>query len=267
MLAYWRTERTKKNPFACEKKKNFFVFSSQKCDRVLAMEDNTIKVLNAGEIKLISQFGDDLSIVNAAKVSFASYETEMSEKSLGLLNFLIKNKHATPFEHSVFKFYIKCPIFVAREWFRHRWSSFNEMSMRYHVPNKIDFFYPEKDAIRQQVGKPGNYTFEKFDNQDEMHELVIHNLEKVYSEAEKSYRQMLESGIAKELARSVLPVGQYTEFIWTVNARSLMNFLCLRNDSNAQREIAEYAYVIETIFEKTLPSTYLAWIKNGGESI
>lgn len=231
------------------------------------MINDTYKVLNAGEISLLSHFGDDLSIVNAAKVSFAANEMDMNEKSIGLINFLIKNKHATPFEHAVFKFYIKCPIFVAREWFRHRWSSFNEMSMRYHVPQQIDFFYPDIFSIRKQIGKPGNYSFESFVNQQEMFDLTTKKLNIVYELAEQTYRELIEAGVAKELARSVMPVGQYTEFIWTVNARSLMNFLCLRNDSHAQREIAEYAVVIENIFQKILPVTYLSWVSNGGESI
>jgi thymidylate synthase (FAD) len=231
------------------------------------MSKKITKVLNAGEVSLLSHFGDDLSVVNAAKVSFASHETEMNTKAEGLINFLIKNKHATPFEHCVFKFYIKCPIFVAREWFRHRWSSFNEMSMRYHVPSKIDFFYPEIESVRQQTGKPGNYTFEPFDNQKEMYELTIQTLEKLYDHSEKAYRDLIDAGIAKELARSVLPVGQYTEFIWTVNARSLMNFLCLRNDEHAQKEITEYAKVIDGIFQNIMPATHASWTRNGGESI
>lgn len=234
------------------------------------MDSQTFRVLNAGEISLISQFGDDLSIVNAAKVSFASHETEMNDKASGLINYLIRNKHATPFEHSVFKFYIKCPIFVAREWMRHRWSSFNEMSMRYHVPQNIEFFLPEKESIRKQVGKPGAYTFEKFETESEQsaaYAVVIQRLNKVYKEAEEAYRSMLKYGVAKEVARSVLPVGQYTEFIWTVNARSLMNFLSLRNDPNAQREIREYAGIIENIFSEVLPSTYKYWVENNRESI
>jgi thymidylate synthase (FAD) len=216
--------RAKKRKFFLFSSQNFFASCSQNYARVLAMNERIIKVLNAGEVSLLSHFGDDLSVVNAAKVSFASHEVEMNDKAQGLINFLIKNKHATPFEHCVFKFYIKCPIFVAREWFRHRWSSFNEMSMRYHVPSKIDFFYPEIESIRQQTGKPGNYTFEQFDNQKEMYELTISSLEKVYNNAEETYRELINAGVAKELARSVLPVGQYTEFIWTVNARSLINF-------------------------------------------
>lgn len=225
------------------------------------------KILNAGELSLIEYFGNDLSVVNAARVSFASYDDTFTDKSAGLVNYLIKNKHATPFEHIVFKFYVKCPIFVAREWFRHRWSSFNEMSMRYHVPTSIDFFYPEKQTVRKQVGKPGAYFFETFDDQHAIHDEVEYHFGLVYSVAEKAYRTLLEKGVAKELARSVLPVGQYTEFIWTVNARSLINFLSLRNDSHAQHEIAVYAKEIEDIFAELLPATYAAWCNNGREAI
>ena len=227
------------------------------------MENSNIKVLNAGSITLLDCLGNDLSIVNAAKVSFASYESEMTEKAEGLINYLMKNKHATPFEHVVFKFYIKCPIFIAREWFRHRWSSFNEMSMRYHVPASIDFFYPEEENVRKQVGKPGAYTFESLDKFPEL----IEKFDQVYKIAEEAYRYMLSLGIAKELARSVLPVGQYTEFIWTVNARSLINFLSLRNDADAQLEIREYASKIEKLFSDILPFTYDSWIQNGRMAI
>jgi thymidylate synthase (FAD) len=225
------------------------------------------QVLNAGAVSMLAHFGTDLDIVNAARVSFSSYDLEMTDKSKGLINYLIKNRHATPFEHVVFKFYIKCPIFVAREWFRHRWSSFNEMSMRYHVPNQLDFFFPESSSVRKQTGKPGAYTFEKFSDQEAMSEVVDSAFQFVYDAAEQAYRELLAQGIAKELARSVLPVGQYTEFIWTVNARSLMNFLSLRNHADAQYEISEYAKIIEKIFDLSLPETYSSWVNNNRESI
>lgn len=225
------------------------------------------QVLNAGEINLLDFIGGDLSIVNAARVSFASQEEELTDKSIGLINYLLKNKHATPFEHVVFKFHIKCPIFIAREWFRHRWSSFNEMSMRYYVPEQIDFFFPEQEAVRQQVGKPGAYSFEPMEYPEAAYSEVVTQFNRVYTVAEDAYRSLLKIGVAKELARSVLPVGQYTEFIWTVNARSLMNFLCLRNDEHAQLEIAKYAAEIEGMFASVLPVTYKAWVDNGRESI
>lgn len=225
-----------------------------------------IEVLNAGSVKLLDHFGSDVDIVNSARVSFASYQTEMDDRAKGLINFLIKNKHATPFEHVTFKFYIKCPIFVAREWFRHRWSSFNEMSMRYYVPEKIDFFYPTQEAIRKQVGKPGSYTFEQIEDVA-VFDFVTDSLEKVYKEAESAYYNMIESGIAKEVARSVLPVGQYTEFIWTVNLRSLLNFLSLRNEENAQREIRQYAEVIENVIYPYVPETMNCFEANNREAI
>jgi thymidylate synthase (FAD) len=225
-----------------------------------------IEVLNAGSVKLLDHFGSDVDVVNSARVSFASYQTEMDDRAKGLINFLIKNKHATPFEHVTFKFYIKCPIFVAREWFRHRWSSFNEMSMRYYVPEKIDFFYPTQEAIRKQVGKPGSYTFEQIEDVA-VFDFVTDSLEKVYKKAESAYYNMIESGIAKEVARSVLPVGQYTEFIWTVNLRSLLNFLSLRNEENAQREIRQYAEVIENVIYPYVPETMNCFEANNREAI
>jgi thymidylate synthase (FAD) len=230
------------------------------------MEFETIKILNAGEIDLLDCMGNDLSVVNAAKVSFASYEQVLDDKSKGLINFLVKNKHATPFEHVVFKFHIKCPIFVAREWFRHRWSSFNEMSMRYHQPASLDYYTPTSDKIRKQVGKPGAYSFEEITD-PEVKDAFYSIFQETVLQADEAYYKLIDLGIAKELARCVLPVTQYTEFIWTVNARSLMNFMCLRNDSNAQYEIAEYAREIENIFDMILPATYASWVANGRESI
>lgn len=233
----------------------------------MSLDTNYFHCLDHGSIELIDTMGDDLSIVNAAKVSFSSELSEMDDSAVGLLNYLMKNKHATPFEHVVFKFRIKCPIFVAREWFRHRWSSFNEMSMRYYAPAEIEFYIPDPEAVRTQVGKPGSYTFESI-NDTRVVENTIKLINSVYEMAESAYRMLLSDGIAKEIARSVLPVGQYTEFIWTVNCRSLINFLSLRNDSNAQYEINEYAKIIEDeVFANILPITYKSFIANGRQSI
>ncbi len=223
-------------------------------------------VLNSGSISLIDSMGDDLDIVNAAKVSFAASQSIMDDNGIGLIGFLMKNKHATPFEHVVFKFHVKCPIFVAREWFRHRWSSFNEMSMRYHVPENIDFYVPEDDAVRQQVGKPGHYTFTQIEDASEI-AFVQEKMQDVYELAESAYSEMLELGIAKELARSVLPVGQYTEFIWTVNLRSLLNFISLRSHITAQEEIREYAIAVEDLIRGHVPITLQFFDETGREQI
>lgn len=228
------------------------------------MADNEYFVLDHGSVKLLNYMASDLDVVNAARVSFATYQTEIDDKAIGLINFLMKNKHATPFEHSVFKFYIKCPIFVAREWFRHRWSSFNEMSMRYYVPESLDFYNPEN--IRQQIGKPGSYSFEEITDPTIL-SLVESKTKSVYAYAYNTYEVLLQSGVAKEIARTVLPVGQYTEFIWTVNARSLINFISLRNDEHAQYEIKCYAEIVEDVFSKLMPITHESFVKNGREAI
>lgn len=228
--------------------------------------NNFYDVLDHGHVELIDYMGSDLDAVNAAKVSFAAVKGEMDESCVGLINYLVKNRHATPFEHCVFKFRIKAPIFVTREWMRHRWSSFNEMSMRYYKPEIIDYYVPAYNAVRKQTGKPGAYTFEEIDN-EHIKNLFYSLLQNSIGYADEAYHTMVDEGIAKEIARCVLPVTQYTEFIWTVNARSLMNFISLRNDSNAQYEINEYAKVIEQIFSEKMPVTHEAFEKHGRVSI
>jgi thymidylate synthase (FAD) len=232
----------------------------------MSYKNTVFDVLDHGEVELLDVMGNDVAVVNAAKVSFAAQVKEMDESSIGLLNYLMKNKHATPFEHVIFKFRIKAPIFVTREWMRHRWSSFNEMSMRYHVPPVINYYVPSYDNIRKQTGKPGAYKFEEIQD-SEVKELVYYHFQNVIDQADKAYHKLLEAGVAKEIARCVLPVTQYTEFIWTVNARSLINFLSLRNEEAAQYEIREFAGVIETLFAYALPFTHMAFTESGRAAI
>jgi thymidylate synthase (FAD) len=219
-------------------------------------------ILDNGEIELLSCMASDVDVVNAAKVSFATYVKELDEASIGLIKYLMRNKHATPFEHSVFKFRIKAPIFVTREWMRHRWSSFNEMSMRYHQPASIDYYTPAYDKIRKQIGKPGAYSFEEISD-PEVKDAFYSIFQQTILQADEAYYKLIDLGVAKEIARCVLPVTQYTEFIWTVNARSLINFISLRNESNAQYEINEYAKVIEEIFKQKMPISHEAFIESG----
>jgi thymidylate synthase (FAD) len=165
----------------------------------------------------------------------------------------------TPFEHNSFRFHIRCPIFVAREWFRHRVGSFNEFSMRYARATD-DFYVPDPDDVRSQVGKPGAYSFEPVDA--ELAETTREELRAVYDTAYATYERLVELGVARELARAVLPVGAYTEFFWTVNARALMNFVSLRNAETAQREIRLYAEAVEHFLAEKLPVTHAAFVAN-----
>jgi thymidylate synthase (FAD) len=221
--------------------------------------DNTIRVLDHGFVRLDDAMADDLSVVNGARVSFARHTDELDESDHGLIRFLMRERHGTPFEHNAFRFHVRCPIFVAREWFRHRVGSFNEFSLRYARATD-DFYVPEPEDVRSQVGKPGAYSFEPVS--DELAETTREELRAVYETAYRTYEQLVEQGVARELARCVLPVGAYTEFYWTLNARSLMNFLSLRNSETAQREIRRYAEACERFLEEQMPVTYAAFVAN-----
>jgi thymidylate synthase (FAD) len=166
----------------------------------------------------------------------------------------------TPFEHNAFRFHVRCPLFVAREWFRHRWGSFNEFSLRYARASD-DFYVPEAEDVRTQVGKPGAYSFEPVDS--DVAEQTREELQAVYETAFAAYERLVELGVARELARAALPVGAYTEFYWTVNARALMNFLSLRAAEAAQREIRRYAEACERFFAEGMPVTHAAFVASG----
>lgn len=212
------------------------------------------------EVKLVGANADDLMVVNSARVSFGQRSEGLTEADKGLINFLMRERHGTPFEHNSFTFYVKCPIFVAREWFRHRIGSFNEFSARY-AEMPPEFWSPEASAMRQQVGKPGSYSFEPIDSSLAAHAAEV--ISAAQAEAFAAYNDLISLGVAKEVARAVLPVGAFTKFYWTVNARSLMNFLSLRTTEHAQREIRQCAFTIEDIFQRTMPVTHAAWRANG----
>lgn len=220
-----------------------------------------IEIAGGGFVRLDAVMADDRSVVNSARVSFGKRVEEISDGDIGLINYLLKNQHGTPFEHNFFRLHVKAPIFVTREWFRHRigWS-YNEFSARY-AEMTDEFFIPEIEDFRTQVGVPGRYTFEPLnedlavDASEIMNGLMLH--------AYDSYRLLLELGVAKELARVVLPVGTFTQFYATCNARSLMNFIELRVDSHAQKEIRDYANALEQILAEQMPVTHNSFITNG----
>jgi thymidylate synthase (FAD) len=224
------------------------------------LPENTVRVLDHGFVRLDEAMADDLSVVNGARVSFARHKQEMDESDEGLIRFRMRDRHGTPFEHNSFRFHIRRPIFVAREWFRHRVGSFNEFSMRYAKATD-EFYVPAPEDVRTQVGKPGAYSFDPVT--PEVAETTREELKAVYDAAYDAYQRLVELGVARELARCVLPVGAYTEFYWTVNARSLMNFLSLRAAETAQREIRRYAEACETFLAEKMPVTYAAFVASG----
>lgn len=176
----------------------------------------------------------------------------------GLINFLYRERHMSPFEHGSFTFFIDTPIFVAREFMRHRTFSYNETSGRYKELEPR-FYLINDDRPVVQKGKVGAYRFDGGDAEQYGHVYASTTL--AYSSAWEAYQNMLGRGVAREVARNVLPVGTMTQFYATANPRNIMQFLLLRNDPNALAEIRQVAEVIEAVFAKEMPLTYKAFKK------
>ena len=221
-------------------------------------------------VELVKHSADDNDVAFAARVSTQgerSKEQGDFDKLFGLINFLMRERHGSPFEHSVFTFYVKAPIFVWREHMRHRIASYNEESGRYRVLDP-EFYIPSKDRKLIQVGKPGAYVFEP--GTEDQYILVGRQITRACEEAYERYEIMLQEGIAREVARAVLPVNIYSSAYVTMNARALMNFLSLRRNvegskfpSYPQREIEVVAEKYEDIFASLMPLTHRAFNENG----
>lgn len=212
-------------------------------------------------VSLIDSMGTDESVVHAARVSIVGVraETEGGERK-GLLNFLMKNRHASPFEHVTATFMLEVPIFVTREVQRHRTFSYNEVSGRYSVlPQR--FYVPSEERPLIQVGKPGAYTFETGTIMD--YQTVLVCLQAAYEEASRQYDMMLNLGIAKEVARDCLPVATYTAFYMTGSLRNFFNFLSLRTSEDALYEIRDMATRMENLLFNIAPVSTGLWIENG----
>ena len=215
-------------------------------------------------VNLVNSMASDEAVVMAARVSSGSEGTPEADK--GLINYLMRDRHGSPFEHNAFTFYIESPIFVFREFQRHRIASYNEESGRYKQLEPV-FYLPSKDRKVVQIGKPGAYTFEE-GNEIQKY-WAYYGPKAIADVAYKEYEVMLRNGVAREIARMVLPLNIYSSMYVTMNARSLMNFLSLRSEEQGtypsfpQWEIAEVARQMEAIFAEKMPATYASFIKNG----
>jgi thymidylate synthase (FAD) len=222
--------------------------------------ENKIELHGHGHVWLESWMGGDADIANSARVSVDDY-TDDQAKNDGLVRRLYRDKHGTPFEDVVFKFDIKLPLAMAREFQRHRvpWS-YSEKSMRY-VETDGQFYIPDADHIRQQVGKSMSYTYEPVERHVAVDVQDI--MEDAYDHAMLAYRSMLDMGIAKEVARFVLPVGMFTHMKARTNLRGLMAFLSLRNHPAAQQEIREIAEAMEQLAFHVAPVAMQAFVDGG----
>jgi thymidylate synthase (FAD) len=223
-------------------------------------------------VELVKSSASDADVIWAARVSTAG-EQSMEEigqdpaKSAGLINYLARERHGSPFEHTSMTFFVSAPIFVFREFMRHRIASYNEESGRYRELNPV-FYVPDENRKLIQIGKTGSYTF--VDGTPEQFSVSVEAMKKAYVVAYEQYKVMLDQGIAREVARVVLPVGLYSSMYVTMNARALMNFLSLRTSregshfpSYPQREIEMVAEKMEAEFAGLMPLTYGAFEKSG----
>ncbi|MDR0677924.1 MAG: FAD-dependent thymidylate synthase [Holosporaceae bacterium] len=217
-----------------------------------------IRVLDHGFIRVIDYMGTDASIVQAARVSYGA-GTRKIQEDRGLINYLMRHHHTTPFEMCEIKLHIKMPIFVARQWIRHRTASVNEYSARYSVLGN-EFYIPEISQFAKQsdTNKQGKSDQLLEENHAEK---VLKILKQSFHDTYDKYLHMLNDlSLTRELARTVLPTSIYTEIYWKIDLHNLMHFLRLRADSHAQYEIRCYADAILKILEKWLPFTYEAFI-------
>ena len=221
-------------------------------------------------VDLIDSMGNDDSVIRAAKVSTMT-DTAVDEMSDAgkekFIDFLVANRHGSPFEHVLFTFRIEAPIFVWREFMRHRMASYNEESGRYTELKPV-FYIPVEDRDLVQVGKPGEYVFTRGDQVQEV-ETLLH-IQCISSDAYASYKTLLENGIAREVARMLLPLNIYSTAYVTMNLRSLTNFLSLRRNvegqtfpSFPQREIEMVAEQMEKHADSVAPITLDAFRRNG----
>lgn len=227
-----------------------------------------IKFRSDSTVELIDHMGDDQRVVRAARVSTGLDLREADDPSTqGLIRYLMANRHGSPFEKGVFEFRIECPIFVAREFMRHRIASYNEESARYKQIEGV-FWVPATGRGLVQAGKPGHYVMEPGTRRQ--YDYAVRILTETAEHCYEGYELLLQEGICREVARACLTVSVYTSFYVTINARSLMNFLSLRVDdpraaypSKPQYEIDQAARQMEKAFANKMPFTWNEFVQNG----
>lgn len=223
------------------------------------MTESKIDVLDHGFVRLIDSMGSDLSIVRAARVSYdAAWRAGENENSdVKLINYLWRNRHSTPFESVTFTFEVKAPIFVFRQWHRHRTWSYNELSARYkELPE--EFYVPKPEQVGEQAS--GNKQCRTVSGQSTDMGVSAADIIKAHSELSfDTYRVLLNKGVPRELARSVLPVNTYSHMFCTVNLLNLLKFITLRDHGHAQHEIQVYARAMKELVTNIVPVTMKAF--------
>jgi len=221
--------------------------------------DKEFKVLDKGFVRLVDYMGGDERVVQSARVSYGK-GTKTVREDKALIDYLMRNRHTSPFEQVVLTFHCKMPIFVARQWIRHRTARVNEISGRYSVLEN-EFYLPDKGQVRLQskINRQGRSDEEV---PPELQEEVLRILIEGQRRAYQDYEELIEKDIARELARINLPLSLYTQWYWQIDLHNLFHFLELRLDYHAQWEIRQYAKVIAEITKKVAPVSYEAFEKH-----
>ena len=225
-------------------------------------------VLDHGFVRVVDYMGDDTSIVQSARVSYGKGTKKVSTDS-GLIKYLMRHRHSTPFEMCEIKYHIKLPIFIARQWIRHRTANVNEYSARYSIMDK-EFYVPERENLAAQStnNRQGRGELINGKQADNILKILKEDAERNYQHYEEMLNEKYDGsiiddkkqGLARELARMNLTLNSYTQWYWKTDLLNLLNFLALRADSHAQFEIREYADVMLNTVKKWVPTTYDAFI-------
>ena len=217
--------------------------------------EGSIKCLDKGFVRLVDSMGGDNAIVQAARVSYGKGTTKKSQDR-GLIRYLMRHRHSTPFEMVEFKFHAKMPIFVARQWVRHRTANINEYSLRYSEA-RDDFYFPDLDNIKFQssINKQGRGK----EVSQKIKEKVIKYFKEISKKSFEMYDELNNDGVARELARAILPVNLYTEWYWKNDLHNLLHFIGLRSDSHAQYEIQVYSDAMSLSVKNVAPYAWEAY--------
>lgn len=215
-----------------------------------------VDVLDHGFVVLKDCMGDDLTTVNAARISFGKQKQEFDAKDAELVQYLAEHEHTAPFRHSYMTFHVKAPLFVFRQWMKHRIASdFNEISGRYVNMEEADFYVPGVFRLQHKDNKQGS------EGEIAENEKAVEIYTATCKNALKQYSELLELGVCKEQARCVLPQSMYSEVYWTVSLQAVAHFVNLRTDDHAQWEIRQYATAIKQVVSALYPNSFKALLK------
>lgn len=238
----------------------FFLYSIHMSSNIIGKE---IKVLDHGFIRVVDAMGDDSSITQAARVSYGT-GTKTKSEDRSLIRYLMRHKHTSPFEMCEIKLHLKMPMCIGEQWIRHRTANVNKISGRYSILD-ADFYIPNLENLEKQsnINKQGREEIIDQDLGKSIQDIMLDHSQKAY----ENYNILLKIGVAREIARMVLPANIYTQFYWKIDLHNLLHFIRLRSHPTAQYEIRVYSEFLEDIVKEWCPNTYEAFVDYNKDSV